>query len=205
MDNGSRRVLTLQRVENKSNFQPYYSVATRNYGKFLFKLEAIHPQGNKYLGTDLSLREHNPFWILYPVDDIKLEKACRNLNFYFIGYGGEEKIMDSQLDEFNHESVETWGGKSTFRYTGNVAKGTKITYGKWYNIQVSGNQYDNLRRAFLNKTVKVGTSRIPPEGSLGAWIKENVTRTAIASYVSAILLNEGFAVRVSRTEIKIVK
>lgn len=207
MDNGVRRVLTLERAERKSDFHPYFFVTTKNYGKFIFKLQAINPQFNKYLGTDKSLRKQTPFWILYPANNNKLEKVCRKFNFYFIGYAGQEKDMNRKqgTDEVNHESVKTWGEKSTFCYTGNVTEGTTITYGRWFKVHVSGEQYDRLRREFLNKTIKVGTSRIPPEGSMGAWLRENVTKTAIASYVSAVLLNENFAVRVTKTEIMIVR
>jgi hypothetical protein len=43
----------------------------------------------------------------------------------------------------------------------------------------------------------MGTSRDnPPTGSVGAWLQENVTKTAIASYVGPILLSEGLASRV---------
>ena len=39
-----------------------------------------------------------------------------------------------------------------------------------------------------------GTSRTDPQlGSLGEWLKEKVSKTATASYVGAILVNEGYA------------
>jgi len=38
------------------------------------------------------------------------------------------------------------------------------------------------------------TSRTdPPRGSLGEWLMSNITKTAIASYVGAILTHEGYA------------
>jgi len=44
--------------------------------------------------------------------------------------------------------------------------------------------------------VPIGTSRNdPPAGSVGERLQEHVTKTAIASYVGAILVDEGFPER----------
>ena len=101
----------------------------------------------------------------------------------------------------------TWAGRSSFSYTGSVAEGTKIRFGRTGQvICVSKDQYDALRKAFLNQTVPIGTSRTsPPSGSLGEWLQNNVTQTAIASYVGPILISEGFAVKADRHEITIKK
>jgi hypothetical protein len=41
-----------------------------------------------------------------------------------------------------------------------------------------------------------GTSRDkPPDGSLGLWLQTHVTKVATASYIGAILINEGYAVK----------
>lgn len=63
--------------------------------------------------------------------------------------------------------------------------------------EVSGNEYHSLRAAFHPATlVAVGASHHnPPEGSLGAWLRDNIgEQRAIASYVAAILVAEGWAV-----------
>jgi hypothetical protein len=100
----------------------------------------------------------------------------------------------------------TWGERSTFDYSGSVVTGTEITYGRGHVIQVSAAQYSDLRRHFLNQVVPVGTSRTaPPSGSLGAWLQANVTPTAIASYVAPILVLEGYAQRVGRSEIQVTR
>ncbi len=92
------------------------------------------------------------------------------------------------------KKLETWGERSSFRYTGSVKEGTGIFYGSKFKIRITANMYEDLLKKFKGRTVDCGTSRTsPPLGSLGEWLKENVSKTAIASYVGAILVNEGYA------------
>ena len=102
---------------------------------------------------------------------------------------------------------ETWAGKSYFEYEGSVEKGTRIFYGHDNSpIFVSALQYNNLRRQFLNRIVPIGTSRTnPPPHSIGAWLMEYVSRTAIASYVGPILILEGYARREGAHDICIIR
>ena len=77
-----------------------------------------------------------------------------------------------------------------------MSKGTQIEYGKGfsYKAPVSGAQYRDLLKHFSKKEVPIGTSHDnPPKGSLGDWLKKNVTQTGIASYVGPILCEEGLA------------
>ena len=100
----------------------------------------------------------------------------------------------------------TWRGRSHFTYTGSIELGTKITYGEGNNINVSAEQYAALREQFINQTIEVGTSRTNvPRRSLGKYLQDNVTRTAIASYVAPILVLEGFAERIQQHKIRIIK
>jgi hypothetical protein len=93
--------------------------------------------------------------------------------------------------------VPTWAGKSQFDYHGSVATGTEIWYGrKPYHATVTPTQYESLLCHFQHRTVRLGASGEPPPGSVGAWLQEHVTRSAIASYVGAILIHEGYAERV---------
>ena len=102
--------------------------------------------------------------------------------------------------------METWAGRSEFKYTGSVERGTEIIYGQGNRITVSAETYGLLRQNFLNQTVQIGTSRDnPPRGSLGSWLQQNVTLTAIASYVGPILIEEGFANKVSDHEIRVIR
>ena len=97
-------------------------------------------------------------------------------------------------------TMPTWGGKSEFDYVGSVATGTDIQYGtnKKCRIPISASQYVQLLAYFGGQEVLVGTHRVnPPSGSLGEWLKKNVTQTASASYVAPILVKEGYAVRAS--------
>lgn len=99
---------------------------------------------------------------------------------------------------------DTWGGRSTFDYTGDVKTGTEITFGRGQVRNVSAEQYEALRQRFLNQVIKVSTPREGSEG-LGEWLRINVTTTALASYVAPILVLEGYAIRVNQRDIKIIK
>jgi hypothetical protein len=100
----------------------------------------------------------------------------------------------------------TWGNRSTFDYVGSIDTGTDIKFGEGRVITVTAQQYAALRKHFLNQVVAVGTSRTEPaKRSLGARLKNNVTKTAIASYVAPILVLEGYAERVGTREIRIIK
>jgi hypothetical protein len=95
------------------------------------------------------------------------------------------------------KTLKTWGGRSKFEYEGSVAEGTLIHYGKGWLVRISAEQYRNLLNHFVGMETEMGTSRTTaPADSVGAWLQENVTKTAIASYVGAILLEEGYAERV---------
>jgi hypothetical protein len=94
-------------------------------------------------------------------------------------------------------ALRTWSGRSQFRYAGSVARGVNIRYGSKGRAAVTAQEFAALLVAFGGRCVDVGTSRTaPPRMSLGAWLQQRVTRTAIASYVAPILLAEGLAVRV---------
>jgi len=71
---------------------------------------------------------------------------------------------------------------------------------------VTAEAYISLRHHFIGRIVNIGTSRTePPEGSLGKWLKANVTQAAIACYVGPILVVEEYAKRVGKHEICIEK
>jgi hypothetical protein len=93
-------------------------------------------------------------------------------------------------------TLPTWAGASAFTYSGSVQRGTQILYGRGhrYLVTVSKSDYQALLLHFRGREVPIGTSRTsPPAGSLGEWLQSHVTRTATASYVGPILIEEGFA------------
>jgi hypothetical protein len=105
----------------------------------------------------------------------------------------------------NMPSLNTWAGRSTFRYNGSVENRTTIEYGQGnrYRIHVTRAKYNALINHFHGQTVQAGTSRTnPPLSSVGEWLQENVTQTAISSYVCPILIAERYAERVGNTEIR---
>jgi len=99
--------------------------------------------------------------------------------------------------------LETWAGRSTFEYEGSIKTGTRIKFGTNYVVNVSNEDYSRLLTRFKGRSVPIGTSRDnPPKGSVGEWLQNNVTKTAIASYVGAILIHEGYAVKGKGSEIE---
>jgi hypothetical protein len=99
-------------------------------------------------------------------------------------------------------TLPTWTGRSRFSYAGSVTQGTTITYGKGFSLPVSQAEYNALLNHFRGQTVDIGTSRDnPPHGSVGEWLQSHVTKTAIASYVGPILINEGYAETAGRSRI----
>ncbi len=103
------------------------------------------------------------------------------------------------------KTLPTWGEKSSFQYTGSVAEGTTIHYGTDYAhvASVSADEYAALLTQFCGRTANMGTSRDKaPAGSVGAWLQEHVNPTGLASYVGAILVDEGYAERAGGPNIR---
>ena len=104
------------------------------------------------------------------------------------------------------QTLKTWARRSEFSYTGSVKDGTRITYGSGFSATISAAQYAKLLDHFRGRTVDIGTSRTnPPRGSVGEWLQSNVTKTATASYVGPILVAEGYAEKVGRSQISFRK
>ena len=102
--------------------------------------------------------------------------------------------------------LKTWAERSQFQYSGSITTGTIITYGSGYTQKITEKQYKSLRNAFLGKIIDIGTSRDKaPAGSMGHWLQNNVTKTAMASYVGPILIKEGYARKVGKHKIEILK
>jgi hypothetical protein len=109
------------------------------------------------------------------------------------------------MDAQSYRTLNTWDDRSQFEYIGSVSKGTIIFYGKDFNncVRVKKDHYQSLIDHFRGQTVEAGTSKTnPPRNSVGKWLQENVTKTAIASYVLPILIDEKYAEKVGRTEIR---
>ena len=101
-------------------------------------------------------------------------------------------------------TLPTWAGRSLFVYDSSAAGGTTIHFGKGFahTIHMTGNQYALLLQHFRGRSVPIGTSRDnPPPESVGEWLQAKVTKVAIASYVGPILIAEGYAQKVGRSEI----
>ena len=80
-----------------------------------------------------------------------------------------------------------------------MKEGTIIFYGSGYSKFLTAAIYEKMLRHFIGRIVDCGTSRTNPQkGSLGEWLTENVSKTALASYVGAILVREGYSVKRGR-------
>lgn len=101
------------------------------------------------------------------------------------------------------ESV-TLGQGVEFSYTGTPATGTDLKFGDGRRVSVSAAQYASLRAHFRGMQVAIGASRTNPRvGSLGAWLRDNLSNLpAIASYVAPILIDSGWARRINNRTIE---
>ncbi len=102
------------------------------------------------------------------------------------------------------KTLHTWAGNAEFNYYGSVAAGTIIPIYGYQRVLISASHYESLLDHFRGCTVDLGASFKPSGGSIGDWLKSNVTRTKIAAQVGAILVAEGYAERVGKCGIKIL-
>jgi hypothetical protein len=93
--------------------------------------------------------------------------------------------------------LPTWNGeKEQFAYSGSVKTGTAIAYGPKlsFKANISAEAYTSILREFAEQEVPVGTSQDNPSaGSVGEFVKANINRSGLMSYIGAILVSETFA------------
>lgn len=101
--------------------------------------------------------------------------------------------------------LRTISRRKEFKYGGSIKEGTTIIFGENRRVFVSYEEWNCLLHTFDKKTVLIGTSRTSPsKDSLGFWLKENITKQAIASYVAPILIEEGLAELKGKHSIKFI-
>ncbi len=95
--------------------------------------------------------------------------------------------------------LSTWkGGPEQFQYEGSVATGTELRYGTdfFWKATITAADYQRILRRFSGKEVQIGTSKdSPPAGSVGEWVKANVNKSGLMSYIGAILIAENYATK----------
>ena len=97
--------------------------------------------------------------------------------------------------------LKTKARKAKFFYEPTADGGFWIRYGRGHECIVSGPDARRLVHHFRGREVALGTSRDnPPPGSVGAWLQQEVTPVAIASYVGPILVREGYAEWVDKSK-----
>lgn len=94
-------------------------------------------------------------------------------------------------------SLTTWGKRGRFHYVGDLARGTKITFGHGTTLVVPALVYAELFRMFGGQPLAIGLSLRPPRASLGAFLAARLGRQGLAAYVGPILVHEGVATRTS--------
>lgn len=116
-----------------------------------------------------------------------------------INYTEDElQQKDIELTEYwtEQETInKIWKKNTVFKYKGSVKDGTQILLSD-ENVVISSLQYYDLLSKFRGKVVYIGlpdSSGVIQDDSLSAWLKDNVRRIPLASYVGAILVNEGYA------------
>lgn len=90
--------------------------------------------------------------------------------------------------------MKTLNGRAEFEYLGTLEAGTDIYFGEDFNSHqfVSSDDYRKLLINFRGKKAKTGFAHANklPEGSLGEWLKINVSSVNLGSYVASILKKE---------------
>ncbi|APC87705.1 hypothetical protein V3H41_24600 [Vibrio parahaemolyticus] len=84
MDNGKRVTLQLIRVDEGNPYSTLYVVRTTHYGSFWFNVEKINPR-LRYIGQNPKLTNHSDLSLVKTTDSDKLERICKNYDFFFIG------------------------------------------------------------------------------------------------------------------------
>ncbi|WP_170790257.1 hypothetical protein [Ruegeria lacuscaerulensis] len=84
MDAGRRVQLNLVRFPEADENSNLYVVHTDFYGDFWFSLDKMNP-ALRYRGRRPMLRGHQKFRIAVTRDSQKLERVCKEFDFYFIG------------------------------------------------------------------------------------------------------------------------
>jgi hypothetical protein len=130
--------------------------------------------------------------------------ACGNEQVV-IRRGGIVYLQPVNIDK-RVNRVKTWGQRSFFEYYGSVENGTEIVFGKGWKVNIKASDYIALRSHFRDRIIPIGTSRTDaPKGSLGEWLEINLARAGIACYVGVILVLEGYAKRVGKHDICVIK
>ena len=119
----------------------------------------------------------------------------------------ETTAADQEDAEPSTRTCATFAGRATFRYSGTVEQGVRIWVGAGrYGLRFRGGDFQAMLKKFRGSEVPVGLSFDRPEkGSVGAWVKENVTQMGLTCYIAGILIAEGYAQRVARGRIRFFK
>ena len=92
-------------------------------------------------------------------------------------------------------TLKTRAKSAKFSYERTLDGTIRIEYGNQREISITESDYQRLIVAFKGQRASLGASRtLPPRGSVGEWLQQHVTRTAIASYIGAILIHENRAI-----------
>jgi hypothetical protein len=83
-----------------------------------------------------------------------------------------------------------------FSYEKTADGDVRIEYGRGRRKVITAEDLQRLLRRFR------GSQDRPPAGSVGAWLQQNATKVAIASYIGPILVHEGYATWVDNSTLQ---
>ncbi len=121
--------------------------------------------------------------------------------------GRERTVAEPDDIEPSTRTCATFAGRATFRYSGSVEQGVRMWVGGGrYGLRFRAEDFQSLLKKFRGSEVPVGLSfDRPDKGSVGAWVKDNVTQMGLTCYLAGILIAEGYAQRVGRGRIRFFK
>lgn len=99
-------------------------------------------------------------------------------------------------------SLDAWGKRGRFSYAGDLARGTRILYGRNKQLVIPPEAYAELRAHFAGQDVPIGLSRRPARGSLGSWLRARLGVELAVAYVGPILVRERAAERLDETTLR---
>lgn len=106
----------------------------------------------------------------------------------------------------NPTLLETWYGGRQFSYTGSISSGVALLCGEEDQrcLDITREQCRSLLRNFAERTVPIGMSLMGRDEGLGEWLRIE-TGEYVVQYVAPILVAEGYAERISRSEIRFLR
>lgn len=104
---------------------------------------------------------------------------------------GHAKSIKDRTSDSNYIELKTWGGRSNFKYKGNINTGIELIFGNNNRFFIRPEKISKLLEELKGKTIQVGSAfKDPKKDTLEYWLQNNVTKTSISTYLASVLVNE---------------